>query len=177
MPTVVTRHTADLDPATARAARDLLFEVFDDMTDADWEHCLGGIHALAYDGPRLVGHASLVQRRVINRGVALRVGYVEGVGVRAPARRRGVASALMDQLERLIRGAYDLGGLGATEEAVPFYRGRGWLSWPGPTSALTPDGIRRTPDEDGWIYVLPASFDLDFAGELTIADWRNGDVW
>ncbi len=176
MPHVVTRHTADLDPTTARAARALLFEVFDDMTDDDWEHCLGGIHALAYAGPQLVGHASLVQRRLVHRGVALRAGYVEGVAVRATARRRGHGAALMTALERLIRGGYDLGALGATDEAVPFYLARGWRQWRGPLSALTPDGVRRTPDEDGGVYVLPGPAVLDLDGPL-IADWRGGDVW
>ena len=54
-------HTADLDAATLEEARALLFEVFtgdDAMTDEDWEHCVGGMHALAYDGGEVVGHAS-----------------------------------------------------------------------------------------------------------------------
>ncbi|GAA1768587.1 GNAT family N-acetyltransferase [Luedemannella helvata] len=174
---VVTRHTAELDPATARAARALLYEAFDDMTEDDWEHCLGGIHALAYSGPLLVGHASLVQRRLVHRGVALRAGYVEGVAVRATARRRGHGAALMGALERFIRGGYDLGALGATDEAVPFYESRGWRRWRGPLSALTLDGVRRTPDEDGGVYVLPGSFDLDMGDPLMVADWRDGDVW
>ena len=177
MPTVVTRHTADLDPATAAAARALLFDVFDDMTDADWEHCLGGIHALAFEGPRLVGHASVVQRRLLHRGVALRAGYVEGVGVHAHARRRGHGAALMAALERVIRGGYDLGALGPSDDGVPFYLARGWQPWRGPLSALTPDGERRTPDEDGWIYVLPGSVELDLDAPLVVADWRDGDVW
>jgi aminoglycoside 2'-N-acetyltransferase I len=42
-------HTADLDAPTLEQARSLLFEVFtgdDAMTDEDWEHCVGGMHAL-----------------------------------------------------------------------------------------------------------------------------------
>ena len=46
----------------------------------------------------------------------------------------------------------------------------------GPTSALTPDGIVRTEDADGEVYVLPVAVALDLAGELT-CDWRDGDVW
>ena len=54
-------HTADFEPATLRAARALLERVFEgDFADSDWEHSLGGMHALAYDGDELVGHASLV---------------------------------------------------------------------------------------------------------------------
>jgi len=38
--TVRLAHTGDLDQATLAAARDLLFAVFDDMTEDDWEHSL-----------------------------------------------------------------------------------------------------------------------------------------
>lgn len=177
MASVRTAHTADLEAATLTAARALLHDVFEgDFDEHDWEHSLGGVHALAWDGEELVGHASVVQRRLLHGGRALRAGYVEGVGVRADRRRRGVGGALMDTLERVVRGAYDLGALGATDEARDFYTGRGWRLWQGPTSALTPAGTRRTPDEDGAIYVLPGATALDLAGELT-CDWRDGDVW
>ena len=76
-----TAHTAELDAATLTAARALLYDVFDDMTDHDWEHALGGVHALVWEGADLIGHASVIQRRLLNGGLALRTGYVEGVGV------------------------------------------------------------------------------------------------
>jgi aminoglycoside 2'-N-acetyltransferase I len=172
-----TAHTAELGPGTLAAARALLDGVFDgEMTDDDWEHCLGGIHVVVRDGDELIGHASLVQRRLLHGGRALRAGYVEGVGVRADRRRCGHGAAMMGALERLVRGAYELGALGTTEEAARFYATRGWKPWQGPTSALTPTGIRRTEEEDGWIYVLPPALGLDLAGELT-CDWRDGDVW
>ena len=117
VPPVRTAHTADVDAATLAAARALLYEAFDDMTEDDWEHSLGGVHALAFDGDALVGHAAVVQRRLLHGGRALRTGYVEGVAVRADQRRRGHGAAMMDALERVIRGAYDLGALGATDEA------------------------------------------------------------
>jgi aminoglycoside 2'-N-acetyltransferase I len=176
MISVQTSHTADLEPEALNAARALLYDVFDDMTEHDWEHSLGGVHALARDGDELVGHAAVVQRRLLHGGRALRAGYVEGVGVRAGHRRHGHGAAMMDALEPVVRRAYDLGALGATDEAVAFYTGRGWKLWQGPGSALTPDGVRRTPDEDGAIYVLPGAVALDLAGELT-CDWRDGDVW
>ncbi|WP_020578133.1 GNAT family N-acetyltransferase [Actinopolymorpha alba] len=170
-------HTADLDDATRKAARALLAEVFEgDLTDDDWDHSLGGIHALAWEGEELVGHASVVQRQLLHNGRTLRTGYVEGVGVRADQRGRGHGWAMMAELERVIRGAYDLGGLGATDEAARLYAARGWKLWTGPTYALTPTGITRTQEEDGSIYVLPGSVPLDLAGDLT-CDWRAGDLW
>jgi aminoglycoside 2'-N-acetyltransferase I len=174
---VRTAHTADLDAATLASARALLDDVFEgDMSDHDWEHSLGGVHALVREGSELVGHASVVQRRLLHGGRALRAGYVEGVGVRADHRRRGHGAAMMEALERVLRGAYDLGALGATDEAADFYAARGWHVWRGPTSALTPAGIVRTEGEDGGIYVLPVAAPLDLSGELT-CDWRDGDVW
>ncbi len=170
-------HTADLDAATLATARALLDEVFaGELEDDDWEHALGGLHALAHDadGATLVGHASLVQRRLLHGGRALRAGYVEAVGVRGDHRRRGVGAAVMAPLERAIHRAYDLGALGATDDAISFYTGRGWARWRGRAHALTPDGVRPTPDEEGAIYVLGEG--LDRSGELT-CDWRDGDVW
>jgi len=166
-----------LDTAALTAARTLLDEVFEgDVSDHDWEHCLGGVHALAWEGHELVAHAAVVQRRLLHRGRALRAGYIEGVGVRANRRRRGHGAAVMEALERVLRGAYELGSLGATDEGADFYAARGWKLWQGPTSALTPAGTRRTEGEDGSIYVLPGAVPLDLSGELT-CDWRDGDVW
>ena len=177
MISVRTVHTAQVEPGVLVEARALLFAAFDDIEEADWEHSLGGIHALAYEGGELVGHAALIQRRLMHGGRALRAGYVEGVAVRADARRRGHASEMMDALERVVRGAYDLGALGATDEAARLYSGRGWRPWGGRLSALTPSGVVGTPDEEGAVYVLPVDgVALDLSGELT-CDWRDGDVW
>ncbi|MFJ9409433.1 GNAT family N-acetyltransferase [Streptomyces sp. NPDC101393] len=169
-------HTADLDTATLKAARTLLYDVFDDMTAEDWEHALGGLHALIHEGGVLTGHACVVQRRLLHGGRALRCGYVEGVGVRADRRGHGLGAALMGALEPVVRRAYDLGALGASDEAAAFYAARGWQLWRGRSWAFTPDGIRRTPDEDGCIYVFPGSARLDLDADLT-CDWREGDVW
>jgi aminoglycoside 2'-N-acetyltransferase I len=177
MTAVRTAHTAELDAAALMAARSLLDEVFEgEMTDQDWDHALGGVHALVWEGDELVGHASVVQRRLLHGGRALRAGYVEGVGVRASRRGRGHGGAMMAALERVIRRAYDLGALGATEQGAGFYAARGWRQWTGPTSALTPAGIARTEGEDGGIYVLAVAVPLDLAGALTCG-WRDGDVW
>ena len=54
MTEVRTAHAADLDAALLAAARALLDDVFGgDMTDDDWEHCLGGVHALVCEGAGL----------------------------------------------------------------------------------------------------------------------------
>jgi aminoglycoside 2'-N-acetyltransferase I len=171
-----TAHTADLDAHTLKAARALLYAVFDDMTEDDWEHSLGGMHALVWEDSELVGHASVIQRRLLHAGRALRTGYVEGVAVRADRRGRRYGARMMDVLERVIRGAYDTGALGSTEEAAAFYAGRGWQLWRGPSYAMTPTGVLRTEDDDGGIYVLPVTQGLDVYGDIT-CDYREGDCW
>jgi len=175
--TVSTAHTADLEPRLLDAVQAMLVEVFEgDFSAHDWEHALGGIHALAYEDGELVGHAAVVQRRLLHGGRALRAGYVEGVGVRRDARRRGHATALMEAIERVLRGAYEAGALGASEQAVRLYAARGWSPWRGATFVLAPEGLRRTPEDDDSLHVLELSAPLDLAGEIA-CDWRDGDVW
>jgi aminoglycoside 2'-N-acetyltransferase I len=170
--------TADLDPATLAEARALLEEVFaGDFSADDWEHTLGGIHALLRDDGVLVGHAAVVERSLLHGGRALRAGYVEGVAVRRDRHGRGHGALLMDAIEAAIQAHHEIGALSSSEEALGFYAARGWRLWEGPTSALTPSGgVVRTPDDDGGVYVLPVSAALDLTGELT-CDWRPGEVW
>ncbi|WP_345749139.1 GNAT family N-acetyltransferase [Streptomyces sp. ODS28] len=167
-------HTADLDAAVLKAARSLLDDVFEGgFSDDDWDHALGGMHVLAWQGDALVGHAAVVQRRLTTRGRALRTGYVEAVGVRDDLQGRGIGAALMAEVERLVRGGYELGALCASEEAIDFYLGRGWQRWSGPNSALMPDGPEATDEE---VFVLPVAPGLVPEGPLA-CDFRNGDVW
>jgi aminoglycoside 2'-N-acetyltransferase I len=170
-------HTSDLEPATLAAARTLLYEVFGaELTPEDWEHSLGGIHALIWEREQLIAHAALVQRQLLYDGRALRTGYVEGVAVDGEHRRRGHGARLMTALSPLIGAGYQLGALGATEVAAPLYERLGWTRWQGPTWGLTPAGPTRTAEEDGWIYVLQPSPALDPTRPLT-CDYRAGDLW
>jgi aminoglycoside 2'-N-acetyltransferase I len=52
-------HTARLGESTRRAAR-TLDAAFGGFPDTDWEHALGGLHALVRDGDDLVAHGSVV---------------------------------------------------------------------------------------------------------------------
>lgn len=158
------------------AARGLLFDVFDDATEDDWEHCLGGMHAMLWDGDTLIAHGALIQRRLIYRGRALRTGYVEGVAVRVNHRRQGVGGSVMSELERIIKGAYELGALGSSDEGLAFYAARGWQRWQGKSYALTPTGIVRTPDDDDGIFVFPVAEPMDLNADL-ICDYRQGEPW
>jgi aminoglycoside 2'-N-acetyltransferase I len=170
-------HTAQLSRTDRQAVRDLLHDAFaGDVTDDDVEHAFGGMHALVWEGDALIAHASVVMRRLLHGGRALRTGYVEAVAVRPDRQRRGHGAAVMAEVEAVIRAAYEVGALGSSDEAIDFYLSRGWSRWTGTTSVLTPAGKQRTPDEDGSVLVLQVSAPLNPAGDLA-CDWRAGDVW
>jgi aminoglycoside 2'-N-acetyltransferase I len=169
-------HTSDLDGETREDAHRMLLDAFPDFTDADWEHALGGMHALIWVRGALIAHGAVVQRRLIHGGSALRCGYLEAVAVREDWRGRGLANAVMDALEQVLRGAYDMGALCSSDAGRNLYASRGWLPWQGRTSVLTPSGVIPTPDDDDAIFVLPVGVQLDTTGDLT-CDWRDGDAW
>ena len=171
-----TAHTADLGAAQKAAIRSLMDAVFDGVSDDTFDNVLGGVHALILEDGELIGHGSVVQRRMVHAGRAMRTGYIEGVAVRADRRRQGHGARLMAPLERIVRSAYDLGALGASPDGARLYASRGWQLWRGPSSAMTPDGIRPTPGAEESIYVLPVSVPVDVSGALT-CDFRPASLW
>ena len=178
MAAITVAHTAQLAPIDLETARILVRGAFPagQFADEDWEHALGGMHAVIHQAGLPIAHGAVVQRRMLHGGRALRVGFVEAVAVAAGARRRGHASQVMSALEAVIRGAYDAGALSASGVGAELYTSRGWRPWRGPTSALTPTGLQRTPDDDGSVFVLPVGPHLDLDGEIA-CDWRDGDLW
>ena len=174
---VQTAHTSSLDPSTLEEVRALVHQAFDGhFDDDDWDHCLGGVHAVVWEDDQLVAHGSIIQRRLLHGDRALRTGYVEGVAVRADRRRRGYGRAVMQQLDGVLHGAYEIGALSSGPEAARLYRTLGWRRWEGRTWVLAPTGIERTAEEDETTYVLPVAIALDLGGDL-VCDWRDGDVW
>jgi aminoglycoside 2'-N-acetyltransferase I len=173
-------HTADLDGEMRQRICQMVTTAFaGDFTETDWEHALGGMHALIWHRGAIIAHAAVVQRRLYYRGTALRCGYVEGVAVREDWRGQGLVGALLDGVEQVMRGAYQLGALSSSMRARSLYKTRGWLPWSGPTSVLAPAGPTRTPDDDGSVFVMPVDSGLDTldtSAEL-MCDWRTGDVW
>lgn len=175
-----TAHTYELKPAVLSAIRAALEDAFDgDLSEEDWEHGLGGVHAYVEDADgRIVAHGSVVMRRVVHAGRAHRVGYVEAVGVRSERRRQGLGGRVMAALEEVVDGAYDFGALSASDEGAALYRSRGWHLWNGRIEGYGPRGrptwpTRRTPRScappPGGRCPRPRAGPLQF-------DWRDGDV-
>lgn len=146
------------------------------FTDDDWEHAIGGLHfVLDLDG-KVLCHASVVERKLEVGGHPLRTGYVEAVATSPGRQGAGFGSLVMADVTAWIHERFELGALGTGRHH--FYERLGWLTWVGPSSVRTSDGLRPTPDEDGHILVLPTSSSptLDLAAPIS-CDWRPGDGW
>lgn len=170
--------TEELAPADLDALRTLFAAAWPSgrFNEHDFAHAMGGRHWLVEADGRIVGHASVVERRIEVDGRWLRAGYLEAVATLPAFERRGYGSGIVQAASEHIRATFELGALSTGRP--PFYERLGWLRWLGPTFVLTPAGPARTPDDDGGILVLPtpATPALDVSGSIT-CDWRPGDVW
>lgn len=172
----------DADHDELRAAEQLVRQSFGrQFRDDDWRHGLGGTHVFVNDGAdTLLAHAAIVPRVIRHDVTAFDVGYVEAVAVRTDVQGRGLGRVLMDQVESIVHAEYQLGGLNAITDAVPFYLHRGWVLWTGATAA--PDGaggVIATDSDDDRIMLLGNQMhvvEIDRSSVLT-CDWRPGDLW
>jgi len=172
--------TEALTPLETAAIRSILWAAFppgeEGFSEDDWQHALGGVHfVLELDGS-IVAHAAVVERALEVDGQPVRTGYVEAVATDPARQGQGFGTKLMGAVNGYIREAFELGALGTGSHH--FYERLGWQTWRGPSFVRTASGIRRTPDEDGYILALltgrgPA---LDLDAEIS-CEWRPGDVW
>ncbi len=173
--------TAELSADDVEAIRSLLWSAFANDEDGafsedDWQHALGGRHVIAEREGSIVAHASVVERRLEVAGRPLRTGYVEAVATRPDHQGQGIGTAVMRAIDSHIADAFELGALGTGSHG--FYHRLGWQTWRGPSFVRAPDGLERTPDEDGYILVLltPSSPTLALTDPIS-CEWRPGDVW
>jgi len=146
------------------------------FTEDDWQHAIGGVHFVLDVREQIVGHAAVVQRELHLDRQPLRTGYVEAVAVAPESQGRGLGSRLMADVDALIEERFQLGALGTGRHH--FYERLGWRTWRGPSFVRTGTGPSRTPDDDGYILVLPTptSPTLDLEASIS-CEWRPGDVW
>ncbi len=173
--------TADLAPREVADIRELMDAAFGDdeaerFTDEDWQHAVGGFHFVVDIDGVIAAHASVVPRMLHLGGRPVRAGYVEAVATRPELQGQGLGSRLMGAVNEWIRGEYELGALGTGRHT--FYERLGWLTWRGSSFVRTATGEVPTPEDDGYILVLPtpASPELDL-DEPIGCEWRRGDVW
>lgn len=172
----------DAGPHELHTAEQLVRQSFGrQFRDDDWRHGLGGTHVFVNDGAdTLLAHAAIVPRVIRHGPTAIYVGYVEAVAVRTDVQGRGLGRVLMDQVESIVNSEYQLGGLNAITDAVPFYLHRGWVLWTGATAALdSAGGVIATGHDDDRIMLLDNqvhALEIDRTAVLT-CDWRPGDLW
>jgi aminoglycoside 2'-N-acetyltransferase I len=173
--------TDELTTAEVGAIRSLLVDAFgtdpeERFTEEDWLHSVGGSHFVLDEGGRIVATASVVERELRVGGRPVRTGYVEAMATLPDRQGEGFGTRVMDAVGAFICERYELGALGTGSHH--FYERLGWRAWTGPSSVRTEDGIRATPEDDGYILVLltPATPRLD-EGATIETDWRPGDAW
>ena len=159
------------------AIRVLLDRAFEgDFTDDDWEHSVGGLHVVAFDGEATVAHASVARRSVEVGDRSLDTGYVEAVATEPGRQGLGFGTAVMREVARHIRADHEFAALSTGEHH--FYERLGWERWLGPTFVRDGDELIRTPDEDDGIMVLRfgPSEGLDLGASIC-CEARSGDDW
>jgi aminoglycoside 2'-N-acetyltransferase I len=173
--------TDELDPTELATIRTMLIVAFGDepdgrLTDEDWAHALGGSHFILDIDGEIVSHAAVVEREVRVGGQPLRTGYVEAVATAPDRQGSGLGPIVMTAVDVDVRERFQLGVLGTGRHH--FYERLGWRTWRGPSSVRWPDGLRATPDDDGYLMVLetPATPPLDLDAPID-CDWRPGDSW
>jgi aminoglycoside 2'-N-acetyltransferase I len=173
--------TQELTRSEIGAIRALLERAFgsdeeERFTAADWDHSVGGVHFVLDVAAEIVAHASVVERELHVGRRPLRTGYVEAVATAPDRQGAGYGSIVVAEVTAWIKDRFELGALGTGRQG--FYQRLGWLTWIGPSSVRMGDDEQATPEDDGFILVLPtpSSPPLDVTAPIS-CDWRPGDVW
>ncbi|HEY7659981.1 MAG TPA: GNAT family N-acetyltransferase [Actinomycetota bacterium] len=179
MTNVVRRSSAELEPRQLASLRRLFEDAWPEeegFTEDDWDHAFGGVHFLVEEDDRVVSHASVVERELHVGPFPLVSGYVEAVATAPDRQGHGLGTAVMRAVGDHVDRSFELGALGTDRFA--FYGRLGWFVWAGPLAVRTADGLRATPEENGFVLVriTPTSPPLDLTAPLS-CEWRAGDVW
>ncbi len=151
-----------------------------DFDDTDWDHALGGLHAVVTRNGAVLAHASVVRRVLWLGGQRREAGYIEAVAVEPEVQGQGLGTRVMRALQSRMRSAGPLGPLDVLALSTgqgAFYERLGWRQWQGPTFVMRDGQPERTPDDDGGIYVLEALRPIDDLGGSIGCEARSGDVW
>jgi predicted acetyltransferase len=133
-----------------------------------------GEHLLGLNDGMLVAHLMWVTRWLQpGESPPLRTAYVELVATAPHARRRGYASALLQNFVSQV----DDYQLAALSPATPdLYARLGWTFWRGPLAVRHGAQFVPTPEETIMVHHLPLTPVLNQDLPLSI-EWRPGEVW
>jgi aminoglycoside 2'-N-acetyltransferase I len=178
---LLTFPTDDAPDGVLAQAHDLMWRAFDDFSEDDWDHGLGGRHVVAVEqaagtGPVVVAHASVVERVIEVDGRPFRTGYVENVATEPERHGAGLGTLVMARIVELVRDGHELGALGTG--AHHFYERLGWERWQGPSYVRRAGGLDRSEEEDDGIMVLRfgPTAGIDLRSPISCAE-RPGDDW
>lgn len=175
---IVVAESDRLGPDLRAGLRGLWDRAFGDrFSEDDADHAYGGVHVLARDGARIVGHASAVPRRIRFGDAPWRtVGYVEAVATDPSHQGLGEGRRVMESLHEEIRTRWPVAML-STGRATGFYEALGWERWRGLSYTLTTAGV-VADDEHGGLMILrlDPSVVPDLSVGVTCED-RSGDAW
>jgi len=175
---VVVLESDQMDEGTRLALRTLWDRAFGDrFDDHDADHAFGGVHVVACDGERLIGHASAVPRRIRFGDKPWRtVGYVEGVATDPERRAEGIGRHVMERLRAEISSRWPVALL-STGRATGFYELLGWERWRGLSYTQTAAGVAADVEHGG---LMILRLDSSVVPDLFVAvtcEGRSGDAW
>jgi aminoglycoside 2'-N-acetyltransferase I len=168
----------EIDTATRAELRRLWADAFGErFSEHDASHAYGGVHVLARDGTRLIGHASAVTRRIrFGDGPWSSVGYVEAVAVQPDRQREGIGRRIMSALRTEMSSRWPVALL-STGRATHFYELLGWERWRGPSYTQTATGLVQDTDHGGLMILrLDPAAVPDLVVRVTCED-RPGSAW
>ncbi len=133
-----------------------------------------GLHVLAYEDERLVGHAVVTTRWIQPDNLPLlKTAYVDAVAADPKYQGQGIGSSVMRHLASVIQD-YELACL--ETERVSFYAQLGWEEWRGPLAGRKGTELMPTPDQNGiMILRLARTPPLNLNGSLTVE--YDGRIW
>lgn len=162
-------HTSQLTLSEKEALYDLLIEGFEgDFSHDDFAHTLGGMHVMAFDQQKLVGHVAIIQRHMALDNTPISVGYVEAMVVEQSYRRQGIGRQLMLQTNKIIASCYQLGLLSASDDGQKLYHSVGWQIWKGKLFELKQGSYIRSIEEEGGVMGWKADGEVDLPLRFTV---------
>lgn len=170
--------TPDVSPEARRGLRELWRRAFGDrFTEDDADHAFGGVHVLARDAHRIIGHASAVPRAIrFGERPWLEIGYVEAVAVDPDWQARGVGRQVMERLHPEIDRRWPVAML-STGRATGFYERLGWERRGGVSSTRTASGTVPDDEHGGLMIRRPERAVVPDLSVAATCEDRRGDAW
>ncbi|MGK2881695.1 MAG: GNAT family N-acetyltransferase [Mycobacterium sp.] len=174
---VVVVQSSQIDVRCRLALRELWDYAFGSrFTDADAGHAYGGVHVLACNGDRLIGHASAVPRSIkFGERPWRTIGYVEAVATHPSEQRRGVGRLVMGHLHGEITSRWGLALL-STGRATAFYESLGWVPWQGASYTVRGNATVADGEQGGLMVYGHQAAGIDRKWSVSCRD-RPGDAW